>query len=93
MRKAAQVAALRAAAGVGAPRLGDFGEVGTTFKLLQDVLRLLLGLDQDVARADLLGRFELGLVLVVVGLDLLVAHLDLLAERVDDRLDGVGVAD
>src|SRR5215213_11458764 len=96
LAQAAEVAALRRAAGVLGVLLGELGEVTAVFELLLHVLGLLflvLG-EEDVADADLLGGGELGLfVLLVVLLDLLVRGLRVLGYLLLHLLDREGLAD
>ena len=98
----AEFAAGVLAAGVVGILLGQLGPVAAGLKLLGDVLGLGLGgrvglgvgvgaqLDEDVARARLLGNLVLGLVLVVVGLNLLLRGLRNAAGKLVGRERKVG---
>src|SRR5215217_1810443 len=96
LAQAAEVAALRRAAGVLGVLLSELGEVTPVFELLLHVLGLLflvLG-EEDVADADLLGGGELGLfVLLVVLLDLLVRRLRVVRYLLLHLLDREVLAD
>src|SRR5215217_965388 len=96
LAQAAEVAALRRAAGVLGVLLGELREITAVFELLLHVLGLLflvLG-EEDMADADLLGGGELGLfVLLVVLLDLLVRRLRVVRYLLLHLLDREVLAD